>query len=43
MVDWVVDIPTFEEDLMNNRIIMLNQKGVNEVVEIIESIKNEKV
>ena len=36
MNDWVVETPLFEEDLMNNRVIMLNQKGVNRVVEIIK-------
>lgn len=36
MNDWVVETPSFEEDLMNNRIIMLNQNGVNRVIEIIK-------
>ncbi len=36
MSDWVVETPSFEEDLMNNRVIMLNQNGVNRVVEIIK-------
>jgi len=40
--DWVVETPSFEEDLMNNRMIMLNQKGVNEVVEIIKN-KEKKI
>lgn len=35
MNDWVVETPSFEEDLMNNRVVMLNQVGVNRVVEII--------
>jgi len=34
--DWVVETPSFEEDLMNNRVVMLNQNGVNRVVEIIK-------
>lgn len=36
MNDWVVETPLFEEDLMNNRVVMLNQVGVNRVVEIIK-------
>lgn len=36
MNDWVVETPSFEEDLMNNRVVMLNQNGVNRVVEIIK-------
>ena len=36
MSDWVVETPSFEEDLMNNRVVMLNQVGVNRVVEIIK-------
>ena len=36
MNDWVVETPSFEEDLMNNRVVMLNQVGVNRVVEIIK-------
>ena len=36
MNDWVVETPAFEEILMNNRVIMLNQNGVNRVVEIIK-------
>ena len=36
MNDWVVETPSFEEDLMNNRVVMLNQNGVNKVVEIIK-------
>lgn len=36
MSDWVVETPSFEEDLMNNRVVMLNQNGVNRVVEIIK-------
>lgn len=36
MNNWVVETPTFEEDLMNNRVVMLNQVGVNRVVEIIK-------
>jgi len=34
--DWVVETPSFEEDLMNDRVVMLNQVGVNRVVEIIK-------
>lgn len=47
MNDWVVQTPTFEEDLMNNRVVMLNQVGVNRVVEIntykkvLEMLENE--
>lgn len=36
MNDWVVETSSFEEDLMNNRVIMLNQNGVNRVIEIIK-------
>ena len=36
MSDFVVETPSFEEDLMNNRVIMLNQNGVNRVIEIIK-------
>ena len=36
MNDWVVETPSFEEYLMNNRVVMLNQNGVNRVVEIIK-------
>ena len=36
MNDWVVETPSFEEDLMNNRVVMLNQNGVNIVVKIIK-------
>ena len=36
MNDWIVETPSFEEDLMNNRIVMLNQNGINRVVEIIK-------
>ena len=36
MSDWVVETPSFEEDLMNDRVVMLNQVGVNRVVEIIK-------
>lgn len=36
MNDWVVETPTFEEDLMNDRVVMLNQNGVDRVVEIIK-------
>jgi len=35
--DWVVESPSFEEQLMNNRIVYLNQKGINEVVELIKN------
>lgn len=37
MNDWVVESPSFEEQLMNNRIVYLNQKGINEVVELIKN------
>ena len=36
MNDWVVESPSFEEQLMNNRIVYLNQEGINEVVELIK-------
>ena len=35
MGDWVVESPSFIEQLMSNKIVMLNQNGVNEVVKII--------
>lgn len=37
MNDWVVESPSFEEQLINNRIVYLNQKGINEVVELIKN------
>lgn len=37
MNDWVVESPSFEEQLMNNRITYLNQKGIDEVVELIDN------
>ena len=36
MGDWVVESPSFIEQLMSNKIVVLNQNGVNEVVKIIE-------
>lgn len=36
MGDWVVESPSFIEQLMSNKVVMLNQNGVNEVVKIIE-------
>ena len=42
MNDWVVETPSFEEDLMNNKFIMLHQNGVNRVVEIIKE-KNKEI
>lgn len=41
MGDWVVETPSLEEDLMNNRVVMLNQNGVNRVVEIIKEKEKE--
>ena len=37
MNDWVVETPTFEEDLMNGRFVILIQPGINKVVEIIKN------
>lgn len=37
-----METPSFEEDLMNNRVVMLNQNGVNRVVEIIKE-KDKKI
>ena len=42
MNDWIVEFPTFEEDLMNNRMIYLNKKGIEEVINIINN-KNNKI
>lgn len=42
MGDWVVESPSFIEQLMSNKIVMLNQNGVNEVVKIIEE-KDKKI
>lgn len=36
MSSWVVETTSFEEDIINNRVVMLNQNGINKVVEIIK-------
>ena len=36
MSDWVVESTSLIEDLMNNKMVMLNQNGINKVVEIIK-------
>ena len=35
MNDWIVEQPPFEEDLKNSKYTMLNQNGINKIIEII--------